>query len=96
LKGPITARGDVVPSPGDFALLHEREMPQKDQLCGALSDALDHLLEDRGLRSGMSAAARRRVAALPRWEETVSGFYEVLREAASRGPDPARRGRVSL
>jgi glycosyltransferase involved in cell wall biosynthesis len=63
---------------------------------GALSDALDFLLGDRGLRSRMSAAARRRAAALPRWEETVSGCYEVLWEAASRGPDPARRGRVSL
>src|SRR3712207_9512000 len=38
--GPITARGDVVPGPGDFALLHEREMPQKDQLCGAFWGAL--------------------------------------------------------
>src|SRR5215218_10991638 len=38
--GLITARGDVVPGPGDFALLHEREMPQKDQLCGAFWGAL--------------------------------------------------------
>jgi hypothetical protein len=35
LTGPITARGDVIPGPGDFGLLHEHEMPQKDQLCGA-------------------------------------------------------------
>jgi hypothetical protein len=40
LKGSITARGDVVPGPGYFALLHEREMPQKDQLCGAFWGAL--------------------------------------------------------
>src|SRR5919112_6893299 len=37
---PITTRGDVVPGPRDFALLHEREMPQKDQLCGAFWGAL--------------------------------------------------------
>jgi hypothetical protein len=30
----------MVPGPGDFALLHEREMPQKDQLCGAFWGAL--------------------------------------------------------
>jgi hypothetical protein len=40
MMGPITARGDVVPGPGDFALLYEREMPQKDQLCGAFWGAL--------------------------------------------------------
>ena len=40
MMGPIIARGDVVPGPGDFALLHEREMPQKDQLCGAFWGAL--------------------------------------------------------
>jgi hypothetical protein len=40
LTGPITARGDVIPGPGDFALLHEHEMPQKDQLCGAFWGAL--------------------------------------------------------
>jgi hypothetical protein len=40
LTGPITANGGVIPGPGDFALLHEREMPQKDQLCGAFWGAL--------------------------------------------------------
>lgn len=40
MTGPITARGDVIPGPGDFVLLHEREMPQKDQLCGAFWGAL--------------------------------------------------------
>jgi hypothetical protein len=38
--GPFTARGDVIPGPGNFAVLHEREMPQKDQLCGAFWGAL--------------------------------------------------------
>jgi glycosyltransferase involved in cell wall biosynthesis len=56
---------------------------------GALAEALDLLLGDQRLRYRMSAAARRRGAALPRWEETVSGLYEALREAVSRGPDPA-------
>jgi hypothetical protein len=40
LTGPITARGDVILGPGNFAVLHEREMPQKDQLCGAFWGAL--------------------------------------------------------
>ena len=40
MTGPITARGDVIPGPGNFAVLHEREMPQKDQLCGAFWGAL--------------------------------------------------------
>jgi Family of unknown function (DUF6885) len=30
----------IFPGPRDFALLHEREMPQKDQLCGAFWGAL--------------------------------------------------------
>src|SRR3712207_5041840 len=38
--GPITARENVVLGPGDFTLLHEREMLQKDQLCGAFWGAL--------------------------------------------------------
>lgn len=52
---------------------------------GALSGALDLLLEDPALRSRMSAAARRRVDHLPRWEDTVAAFRRVLKEAfASR------------
>ena len=40
----------------------------------ALSEALDRLLEDSALRRRMSAAAVRRAAGLPRWEDTVAGF----------------------
>src|SRR5215212_1048768 len=53
--GPITARGDVVPGPGDFALLHEREMPQKDQLCGAFWGALT--LSAAGYRTSQEEVA---------------------------------------
>ena len=38
--GPSAGEAMVVPGPRDFALLHEREMPQKDQLCGAFWGAL--------------------------------------------------------
>jgi glycosyltransferase involved in cell wall biosynthesis len=48
----------------------------------ALSGALD-LLNDAGMRSRMSAAARRRAEALPRWEDTTAGFVRVLRELAA-------------
>jgi glycosyltransferase involved in cell wall biosynthesis len=47
---------------------------------GALSGTLDLLLNDAGLRGRMSAAARRRARALPRWEDTAAGFMRVLRE----------------
>ena len=53
--GPITARGDVVPGPEDFALLHEREMPQKDQLCGAFWGALT--LSAAGYRTSQEEVA---------------------------------------
>ena len=49
----------------------------------ALSGVLDLLLGDAGLRSRMSAAARRRARELPRWEETSAGFLGVLREAVA-------------
>jgi glycosyltransferase involved in cell wall biosynthesis len=49
----------------------------------ALSLALDLLLGDPALRAKMSAAARRRASRLPRWEDTVAGFEEVLRAAVS-------------
>lgn len=47
----------------------------------ALSEALDLLLRDPTLRARMSTAARRRAANLPRWEDTVAGFRQVLQEA---------------
>lgn len=50
---------------------------------GALSEALDLLLGDPVLRDRMSVAARRRAANLPRWENTVTGFHEVLKQALS-------------
>lgn len=45
----------------------------------ALSRALDLLLKDPDLRARMSAAARCRAGRLPRWEDTVEGFHEVLK-----------------
>jgi glycosyltransferase involved in cell wall biosynthesis len=55
----------------------------------ALSAALDLLLGDPKLRARMSAAASRRASCLPRWEDTVAGFEQVLRTAAeTRKPGP--------
>jgi glycosyltransferase involved in cell wall biosynthesis len=47
-----------------------------------LGAALDLLLGDSVLRARMSAAAIRRASGLPRWEDTVSGFEAVLRDAS--------------
>jgi glycosyltransferase involved in cell wall biosynthesis len=47
-----------------------------------LSAALDLLLGDPTFRASMSAAAGRRASRLPRWEDTVAGFEQVLRSAA--------------
>lgn len=51
----------------------------------ALSAALDLLLGDPALRAWMSAAARRRASRLPRWEDAITGFEEVLRAAGRTG-----------
>jgi glycosyltransferase involved in cell wall biosynthesis len=48
----------------------------------ALSAVLDLLLGDSALRARMSAAASRRASRLPRWEDAVGGFEEVLKTAA--------------
>jgi glycosyltransferase involved in cell wall biosynthesis len=50
-----------------------------------LSAALDLLLGDPTLRASMSAAARRHASRLPRWQDTVAGFEQVLRTAAEIG-----------
>ena len=49
----------------------------------ALSAALDLLLEDPSLREQMSASAIRRASHLPRWDDTVAGFENVLKTAVS-------------
>jgi glycosyltransferase involved in cell wall biosynthesis len=56
----------------------------------ALSAVLDLLLGDPKLRVRMSAAARRRTSSLPRWEDTVTGFEQVLKAAAKTGK-PGRK-----
>ena len=55
---------------------------------GALSAALDLLLEDDDLRSRMSAAALVRARDLPRWEDTTRGFLEALREVVAEHQRP--------
>jgi glycosyltransferase involved in cell wall biosynthesis len=52
----------------------------------ALSEALDLLLQDSTLRGRMSAAAHHRVEHLPRWENTVAGFRQVLEEMLALRP----------
>ena len=53
--GPSTGTVRVFPGPRDFALLHERAMPQKDQLCGAFWGSLT-------LRASGHAASQEEVA----------------------------------
>ena len=55
-----------------------------------LSAALDLLLGDPTLRARMSSAASRRATRLPRWEDTVAGFEQVLRTAAETGKSERR------
>ena len=38
--GPLVGTVGIFPGPPDFAVLHERAMPQKDQLCGAFWGSL--------------------------------------------------------
>ena len=64
MMGPLTAgAGGILPGPNNFALLHERAMPQKDQLCGAFWGALilsasGHAVnqEEVALRAGTTLA----------------------------------------
>jgi glycosyltransferase involved in cell wall biosynthesis len=74
---PIVAC-DVGPVPelvgAEAALL----VPPDDPV--ALADALERVTRDPALRTRMSRAARRRSVGLPRWEDTVRGFHEILRE----------------
>lgn len=57
---------------------------------GALSDALDLLLGNGDIRARMSAAALARALDLPGWDDTTSGFFEVLREVVAQRPRPGR------
>jgi hypothetical protein len=61
--GPLAGTVRVFPGPSDFALLHERAMPQKDQLCGAfwgslILSAAGHAAsqEEVALRAGTTLA----------------------------------------
>lgn len=47
----------------------------------ALAAALDRVIRDAGLQRRLAAAARERVGALPRWEDTARAFERVLRDA---------------
>ncbi len=51
----------------------------------AVSAALDSMLGDPALRRRKSLAARRRASSLPRWEDAVAGFEDVLRTAEGAG-----------
>jgi glycosyltransferase involved in cell wall biosynthesis len=53
----------------------------------ALSGAMDLLLGDPALRARMSEAASRRASGLPRWEDTVAGFENVLESVAGYGKE---------
>jgi len=47
----------------------------------ALGAALGRLVADAGLRRAMGAAAARRAASFPRWDDTAAGVLAVVREA---------------
>jgi hypothetical protein len=93
--GPLAGTVGIFPGPPDFALLHERAMPQKDQLCGAFWGALTLSAagyaasqEDVALRAGTTLAKGDPAGwlppgALPRtdYEATIP----VAREEASAG-----------
>ncbi len=57
MTGPLAGEAEVIPGPRDFALLHERAMPQKDQLCGAFWGAL--VLSAAGHAAGQEEVALR-------------------------------------
>jgi hypothetical protein len=57
VKGPLAGAVEVVPGPRDFALLHERAIPQKDQLCGPFWAAL--ILSAAGHAAGQEEVALR-------------------------------------
>ena len=63
---------------------------------GALCGALDLFLGAPALRGRMSGAARRRTNYLPRWEDTVTAFRQVLEEAFALGSMKSEREGDSL
>jgi glycosyltransferase involved in cell wall biosynthesis len=62
---------------------HGREglMAEPSDVAG-LAAALRTLAEDGELRARLGAAARRRAAEFPTWDQTAGQFFAVLREAA--------------
>ena len=63
MRGPLAGKVEVVvPGPRDLALLHEREIPQKDQLCGPFWGAL--ILSAAGRAASQEEVALRAGATL--------------------------------
>ena len=60
---------------------------------GALTGALRRIVEDDALRARLGAAARRRAAAFPTWEETAALLFGELRAVATHGTPRRRRKR---
>ncbi|MBV9093747.1 MAG: glycosyltransferase family 4 protein [Streptosporangiaceae bacterium] len=65
---------------------HEREglLVEPGDVAG-LASALRRLAEDGELRRRLGAAARRRAATFPTWEQTAERFFAAAREAAATG-----------
>ncbi|MGB3635088.1 MAG: glycosyltransferase family 4 protein [Rubrobacteraceae bacterium] len=78
---------EVGPVPELVGKAAARLVPPGD--VATLDRALTLLLENPDLRARMSAAAYRRAEELPRWNETIEGFHEVLLAAVGE------RGRVA-
>jgi glycosyltransferase involved in cell wall biosynthesis len=64
---------------------HEREglLAEPGDLAGLVS-ALRRLAEDEELRTRLGAAARKRAATFPTWEQTAEQFFTAVRAAAGR------------
>jgi len=66
-----------------YLACHGREglLVERGDVAG-LTSALRSLAEDEELRTRLGAAARRKAAAFPTWEQTAEQFFAVVREAA--------------
>jgi glycosyltransferase involved in cell wall biosynthesis len=62
----------------------------------ALVAALRALIEDEELRLSMAERARRRVAALPTWEQSAAAFFSAIGEALAQTEGAAGRPREPL
>ena len=95
MTGPLAGAVEVVPGPRNFALLHERAIPQKDQLCGPFWAALvlcaaGHTAdqEEVALRAGTTLAEGDPAGWLPPGASPLTDYAATIPVA----PDEASSG----